>query len=328
MKVVRAKKMGYCMGVKCAVEKAEKALDSYPEKTIYTLGPLIHNKTALDVLEKKGLKILKPENVENFDEKESVVVIRAHGISPKLRRCLEKNGSQIVDATCPRVLSSQKRALDYSSRSFFVIIAGDKNHGEVTGIQGVVQDSDCKLKILDCNSCVKNCSVVENEEQAKEVAQYLFEQKVSNAVILSQTTFSPSEYEKIVKAVKDKLPNVEVLNTICPATEERQNALSELCLESDIVIVVGGFESANTCRLYQIAQNYCKDPAYCSKFVLHVEDYEDFYTVKSKIYDFLSKNKDIYPLPSDVVVGITAGASTPEDSIQKIINTLLSDAFL
>ena len=306
--------MGFCMGVKRAVEKAENSLHDYPEKYVYTLGPLIHNKTVLESLEKKGLKILSADDIDKIDGKNSVVIIRAHGIPPKTMKKLEKTGCIIVNATCPRVLSSQKRTEKFASDGYDVVIAGDKNHGEVLSIQGYANEN--------AKTGVKSF-VVENEEQAKNLVL-----ENPKCVVLSQTTFSPAEYTKIVEAVLEKNPNATVLNTICSATEERQNALHELCKKCDLVFVIGGKESANTRRLYELAKSHCAesncdDSEYKVKKAFHFEDVEEFknsqivYNALSVVLNAEDCNQD-----SKLSVGVTAGASTPESSVNEFVNFL------
>ena len=298
--------MGYCMGVKRAMEKALCALEEYPEKQVYSFGPLIHNEIAMSFLAEKGLKILTAEDLacdknDSFDAKNSVVIIRAHGVAPETKRRLSELGSFVIDATCPKVLSSQKKASDFVRRGFDLIIAGDKRHGEVVGIQGVAQEENCQQE----NTGVE---VVENEKQADELLL-----NNPNTAILCQTTFSPLEYEKIVDSLKKKNPALTVLNTICSATEERQNSLHELCRECDVVVVIGGKESANTRRLFELAEHHCSQENFRIKKAFHFADLTEIQEVWNDIKEFFS-----CPDKSDFTVGITAGASTPESCIAQI----------
>ena len=344
MTIVRAESMGYCMGVKRALYMVEKQCERYKttsdgraQKKIYTLGPLIHNEIALKKLQENGVSILESSDInsaiDSIDKENSVIVIRAHGVPPNVMKKLELSGVEVIDATCKKVVSSQKKAADFASRGFDVVIAGDKNHGEVVGIQGYAQQNANGGKVV----------VVENALQAEKLVL-----ENSKCVVLSQTTFSSSEYEKIVEVMKKKFRgdgevcdgaqevcDVEVcgtkscagadgsaggdfvvLNTICSATEERQCALHKLCLECDIVLVVGGKKSANTCRLKNLATEHCSEPAYKVKKVFHFEDLaemkNDWPKIKSDFTD-------------DSVVGITAGASTPEICIFQIEDFLLRE---
>lgn len=281
MTVILADVLGYCMGVRRAVESAIASIDKAND--VYTLGPLIHNKTALNSLENKGLKVLNENKAEDA-KIGSTVIIRAHGVPPSVNEILKKRECTIINATCPRVTASQKNAARYASMNYTVILAGDSNHGEVIGIAGysgnkfyLVQDSEDAKKLIP-------------PEDADE-----------NAILLSQTTFSPQEFEKIAEIIKEKYKNLKVMNTICPATKERQDSLLRLCPLVEGVLVVGGKNSANTKRLLQTAKENCSKAA-----LIETADEipEDFFKLQ--------------------IVGITAGASTPDSAIEEVKNALTS----
>ena len=139
MNVILADVLGYCMGVRRAVDSALDALEKYKDKNVYSLGPIIHNQTALDFLSSKGLKILKEDELQKAENK-SVVIIRAHGVPPSVIEELQKKDCIIINATCPRVVASQKNAQRYAAMDYTIVLAGDKNHGEVTGIAGYAGD--------------------------------------------------------------------------------------------------------------------------------------------------------------------------------------------
>ena len=299
MQIIKADIMGYCMGVRRAVDNAEKAIKDFPHKNIYTLGPLIHNQNALDNLEQKGVRVLKLQNDKfSFDiDENSVVIVRAHGVAPQIIKLLEKTGCTIINATCPRVLSNQKRAADFAKRQFAVIIAGDKNHGEVTGLEGFVKEF--------CSECY----VIENTKDAEVLSNQICQNSSinkDNIVLLSQTTISATEYESIGKVLKEKFPSIQILNTICPATTERQEALKKLCAQVDGVVVIGGKSSANTCRLFSMAQDFSENPEYRCKFACHIENPCEL-------------PKEFFSLE---VVGLTAGASTPDEVILSVEKSL------
>ena len=281
MEIIRASVLGFCFGVSRAVELAEKALSENPCKKVYSLGPLIHNENALQALEEKGLHILEESDVDGLEEG-SVVIIRAHGVAPSVTDKLENRGCQIIDATCPRVKASQKMVERYSSENDYVVLTGDRNHGEVIGIAGYAGE---------------NFSQIQDFEEAEKFEISGASEK--NVILLSQTTYSPKEFEKIENLFRSKFRNLAVMNTICPATNERQEALLELCSQVDGVLVVGGKSSANTKRLYQTAAENCKLAA-------HIQSAADippeFFTLKT--------------------VGITAGASTPDDLISEVESSL------
>lgn len=283
MKVEKASVLGFCFGVRRAVELAENALKENQGVPVYSLGPLIHNETALLALGKKGLCIVEEADINSIPDK-AKVIIRAHGVTPAVITKLEEKKCQIIDATCPRVKASQKMVERYSHDSDFVILTGDKNHGEVIGISGYAGE---------------NFRLVQNLQEAQ-----LLEIKDSdkkNIILLSQTTYSPTEFSKIEELYKKRFVNCAVMNTICPATNERQQALLELCSQVDGVLVIGGKKSANTKRLFQTAQANCKHAA-------HIQSAQDI-------------PKDFFTLSS---IGITAGASTPDNIIEEIENNLLS----
>jgi 4-hydroxy-3-methylbut-2-enyl diphosphate reductase len=299
MEIIKADIMGYCMGVRRAVESAEQSIKDFPHKNIYTLGPLIHNQNALDNLEQKGVRVLKLQNDKfSFDiDENSVVIVRAHGVAPQIIKLLEKTGCTIINATCPRVLSNQKRAADFAKRQFAVIIAGDKNHGEVTGLEGFVKEF--------CSECY----VIENTKDAEMLSNQICQNSSinkDNIVLLSQTTISATEYESIGKVLKEKFPSIQILNTICPATTERQEALKKLCAQVDGVVVIGGKSSANTCRLFSMAQDFSENPEYRCKFACHIENPCEL-------------PKEFFSLE---VVGLTAGASTPDEVILSVEKSL------
>lgn len=279
LKIVRADILGYCMGVRRAVEAAERALLESPVRPVYTYGPLIHNPQALERLSSVGVVTLGGA-FESLpaDFAGASVIIRAHGVPPAERKILEERHAKVVDATCPRVLSSQKRARTYYEKGFAVFLAGDKNHGEIAGIAGYAP----------------GCTVLENRDDVERIASW-----PERAVLISQTTIKQSEYDAIAEALSGHIPELVVLATICPATLERQKALEELAQRVEAIIVVGGKHSANTVRLFQTARRIC--PA-----CWHIETPDE---IPAEIAHYAS-------------VGITAGASTPDEVIDAVEQAL------
>lgn len=279
------------MGVRRAVEMAENCLENNvkTQGSVFSFGPLIHNKTALKTLALKGLSVLDSENIDSLKHNDTVI-IRAHGIPPKIRHKIETTGAKIVDATCPRVLSSQKRASNFAKKGFTIILAGDKNHGEVAGIAGCAESFGAK------------CIVVENVMDAKKIPQCN-----DKAILLSQTTISHKEYDDIARILQKRMEHFQVFDTICPATSERQKSLEKLAKKVEGIIVIGGKNSANTQRLFLASQKYCDDNAYECKISCHIETPdeipENFFQLKS--------------------IGITAGASTPDNIIDEVEEILI-----
>lgn len=277
MEIIRAKVLGFCFGVRRTVELAEKALQENQEKKVYSLGPLIHNEEALKTLEEKGLQIAGESEILKIQDN-SVVIIRAHGVAPVVINKLKEKNCQIIDATCPRVKASQKLVEQYTSHNDYVILTGDRNHGEVQGIAGYAG---------------KNFIQIQNKEEAEQLNLQQLES--ASAILLSQTTYSNKEFADIEAFFKSRIKNITVFNTICPATKERQDSLKELCSQVDGVLVVGGQNSSNTKRLYQTARENCK-------YAAHIQTENDIPEI------FYKLNK----------IGITAGASTPDSIIDKV----------
>lgn len=285
--VIRADILGYCMGVRRAVEAAEQAVRDYPDRPVYTFGPLIHNKSALAALEAQGVQVLCADEVPSFKQKTQdsgpVVIIRAHGVPPSDKDALRANGCTIVDATCPRVLVNQKRAADFWKKGYTVIIAGEKDHGEVSGLAGY------------CPGCI----IVGTGEEARLLA------KAGNcprrAVLISQTTISRAEYDAITAALRGAIADLQVFDTICPATTQRQNALLELRGRVDGILVIGGRNSANTRRLFMTAKE-------CFSHAALIEQPDE---IPSVFYELAS-------------IGLTAGASTPDSVIDAVEAALLA----
>ena len=277
MEIVRASVLGFCFGVRRAVELAEKALLENKDKTVYSLGPLIHNENALRALGEKGLVTVDENRVGDIPP-ESVVIIRAHGVAPSVTDALEAKKCKIIDATCPRVKASQKMVERYSSENDYVVLTGDRNHGEVIGIAGYAG---------------KNFSQIQDFTEAQSFD--IPDSDKTNVILLSQTTYSPKEFEKIEALFRTKFHNLAVMNTICPATNERQQALLELCSKVDGVLVIGGKTSANTKRLYQTANENCNHAAHIQSAA---DIPEEFLKLKT--------------------IGLTAGASTPDEIIDEV----------
>ena len=288
--VKRAKVLGYCMGVRKAVDAVYRALEDYPDKTVYTYGPLIHNPVTMRLLESKGVQIVNPDKeLKPQIVSESPIIIRAHGISPQKRQELIDCGAIIIDATCPRVIASQFRAAQYAQKGYTVILAGDKNHGELIGIKGYA------LSVPN-GKCVIVQTAMEAEALHCDGAP---------TVLIAQTTIKREEYRAIAEILRNKISNLTVLETICPATDERQEALLELVKEVDAVLVIGGKNSANTRRLLQTALGSGK-PAWLA---------ESAADIPQEAYRYGT-------------IGLAAGASTPDSSIDAIDRTIASDSLL
>jgi 4-hydroxy-3-methylbut-2-enyl diphosphate reductase len=304
MVVIRAKVLGFCMGVRRAVDLAEAELQR--GGPVYSLGPLIHNPQVLASLEAKGLKIINEFNhqvherhEQKFNQeqcscglcgswlKNSSIIIRAHGVAPEVEESLRAGGANIVDATCPRVKASQKIVRTLAESGFAVFIAGEKNHAEVAGLLGY------------CPGAAVIGTVAEAEAAAQLVRAA---QPDAKTALVAQTTFSAEEYGAIAAALAKVFPDIEIKATICDATSERQKALRELSGTVDALVVAGGKGSANTRRLLAIAEE-CGKPAFLAESAADLAE-----------ADFSGCKK----------IGLCAGASTPDETIDEIEKMLLS----
>lgn len=295
MEIVRADIMGFCSGVRRAVESAKTALDENDKSKkgkVYTFGPLIHNPTVLDKFAERGLCVLSENNLDCLKSGDTVL-IRAHGVPPKTENLLKEKGCNVINATCPLVTKSQKKAAEYASKNYNIIFAGDKNHGEVIGIEGFALES------YEKNGFKPSFLLINSVD---ELERLFINKKIDTSkktVLFSQTTFSVSIFNSITKALQAKIPEAEIVSSICPATHERQSSLEKLCSKVDGVLVIGGKSSANSNRLFATAQKFCKKSAF-------IETKDD---IPSDFYDL-------------GVVGITAGASTPDEVILEVENKL------
>ncbi len=283
--------------MKSAIDALDSGESAQKPKKIYSLGPLIHNQSALDRLKEKGLLILQENQIQSLD-KDCLVIVRAHGVSPLVLDRIKKTGARLVDATCPRVALSQRRAAEFSAKGMFVILAGDKGHAEVKAVEG---SAVCASGGQN-DSCKKEAGgrfiLVQNAMEAEGLS--LFPQMKNNAVLLSQTTFSPEEFKKISAILEKKIEGLKIFDTICPATGERQKALLDLSKKVDALVVVGGKKSANSLRLFELAKSVCK----AAYFVESAEDLPD---------DF----------GGGKIIGLAAGASSPDFVIDQVEQKIL-----
>ncbi|MGA2548450.1 MAG: 4-hydroxy-3-methylbut-2-enyl diphosphate reductase [Rectinemataceae bacterium] len=290
MIVKRAAVMGRCMGVKRAVDMALAAAAKEGAEGVFTLGPLIHNPQAVAELEAAGVRALSEAELDGRDSGGAAlvagktVVIRAHGVPPALRGRLSELGARVIDATCPRVLASQRKAAAYAARGWKVVIAGDEGHGEVVGIAGQAPGA----------------VVVGGPEEARAFEAKGEDGEEVPVVLIAQTTIKKEEYEAIRNVLAERFPLLEVVDSICPCTEDRLRALAELAAEVEAIVIVGGRNSANTARLLATARELAK-PAWLVETAAELPD---------AVFGFTK-------------VGLSAGASTPERLIAEVEARLL-----
>lgn len=282
--IIRSEVLGFCMGVKRAVDMAEEALLEHEGKKIFMLGPLIHNEQALQALYDKGLKLLSEDAIEKSCDANAIVIIRAHGTTPTILERINKTGALVIDTTCPKVKASQKRAEKYALQGAMVFIAGDLGHGEVTSISSYANEKAIVIK-----DRTEALSFLESQEFLAN------SKKFDTAILISQTTIRKEEYDEIAEVLQNAIPSLQVFNTICSATKERQVSLRELAKKVDGILVIGGKHSANTQRLFSLAQELHKQSALIES---SDEIPESFYHLEN--------------------IGITAGASTAIKSIEEV----------
>ena len=281
MEVKVAKTAGFCFGVQRAVDKVYELIDSCPDR-LFTLGPIIHNEEVVNDLEKKGVRVASEEELKTLPEG-STVVIRSHGVGKKVYDQLEECGLSYVDVTCPFVLKIHRIVEKESKAGSHIVIIGDPDHPEVVGI---------------CGWCIGPYTVIRTKQDALDFVP----PEGKNVCIVSQTTFNYNKFKDLVEILRKKrydntvLNILNILNTICNATEERQIEAKSIAGEVDTMLVVGGRHSSNTQKLFEICKKEC----------------ENTYYIQTPV----DLDSDMFQCSS--YVGITAGASTPKKIIEEV----------
>ena len=285
MEIIVGKTAGFCYGVERAVEGAKKELEN-TNKKVYCLGEIVHNKEVVKDLEKRGIEFISvPEEVK---EKNSKTIIRAHGIPEETYEKCDNQNIKIVDFTCPNVLKIHEIAEDYNKKGYYIILVGTKNHPENIGT---------------ISFCGETMSVIEQVEDTFKAIEELKLSNKNKCLVMAQTTYHLGRFKQIEEILKKELPKdieLEIRNTICMATELRQKETKQISKEVDKMIIIGGKNSSNTKKLYEIAEKNCKE-AMC------IETKEE-----------LTK-QDIFGYDK---IGIMAGASTPKESIKNVVDMI------
>ena len=276
MEVKLAKTAGFCFGVKRAVDTVYKEAEKNNE-TIYTFGPIIHNEQVVEDLEKNGVFVVNTTTELKALKPGTTVIVRSHGVGKSIYDLMDECGLNIVDATCPFVKKIHRIVERGSKAGKRIIIIGNDKHPEVEGIKGWV--------------CGK-ATVIETFDEAKAFTA----EKNEQLCIVSQTTFNYNKFQDLVEIIREKGYDVESINTICNATEERQTEAKLIAGTVDSMIVIGGSHSSNTQKLFEICKKECENTYY-------IQTLEDL---------------DIEGLKGSECVGITAGASTPNNIIEEV----------
>jgi 4-hydroxy-3-methylbut-2-enyl diphosphate reductase len=233
MGIKLAETAGFCMGVKRAVDMVLDLAQHKGKETIYTYGPLIHNPQTIELLKKRGVTPIRDIDDIDAGEAGSILVIRAHGISPQERKKIKEKGIRIIDATCPRVAHVQAIIKKHAALDYTILIIGDSDHPEVNGLLGYAYG---------------NGIVVGSLEEVDALPP------MEKICVVAQTTQSTEDFADIVDRIKEKFSQMVVFDTICDSTEKRQQDVKKLAVEMDAVFIVGGRNSANTQRLATISE--------------------------------------------------------------------------
>lgn len=275
MNVILADKAGFCFGVKRALDTTINTKENLKGK-IYTLGPLIHNNDVVNLLKDKGIEPISIQDVDKLN-KDDTIIIRSHGVPLQTINYLKDKGLNVINTTCPHVANIQIKAKKYYEEGYKIVIVGDENHPEVIGINGwcnnsaIISKDGANINNLDKKVCV-----------------------------LCQTTEKQENWEKVLTILIKNSREILAFNTICNATQVRQQSAKNYLKKWISMIVIGGKNSSNTTKLYEICKSNCKN-------TIHVENAKE-------IPEHIYKNSNI--------IGVTAGASTPDWIIKEAINKM------
>jgi len=284
MKIEVAKVAGFCFGVSRIIKMAEELLEKANGSAVYCLGELIHNPQEVNRIKAQGMKfIANPQELPLLqDSSPRQVLIRAHGVSPKVVEEIRAKGYEIIDGTCPLVKAAHHKALQLVQEGYRLVILGHEDHPEVQGILGEVQSFPGAKVDIDIIS------------SSEEVERLDF-RPADRVGLISQTTQTYERFAQVITELLPRVLEVKAYNTICQATFARQAAVRELARYSDVVVVIGGHNSSNTNSLAEIAAEYTE--------CYHIESPDQL-----KGEWFKGKQK----------IGISAGASTPNWCIQEV----------
>lgn len=281
MEIIIGKTAGFCYGVKRAVEGS---LNETSDKQIYCLGELVHNKQVMNEIEKQGIKLI--EDIKEVPNN-SKVIIRAHGVVKEIYEIAKEKNIDLIDYTCPNVLKIHEVASKYKNENYYIFVIGNKTHPETIGT---------------ISYCGNNYSCIETEDDINDSIESLKESKIKDLLLIVQTTFSEAKFKLIKEKIEETINdiNIVVKNTICAATSTRQKETENLSKEVDCMIIIGGKNSSNTKKLYELAEKNCQK-------AIAIETKEEL-------------NKE--ELINYQKIGIMAGASTPKKNIDEVAELL------
>lgn len=287
MEVVVGKLAGFCNGVRNAVEKTGELLENRDK--IYCLGELAHNKQVIKDLENDGLIIVDDLNeVPNNSE----VIFRAHGVTKSVYQLAKEKNLTVYDYSCVRVIKLHEDVENMNNNGYYIFLFGDNNHPEVIGTKSFANSEEI--------------TVLKDLKEVDSAINNLKKSNLNKLYICAQTTFSLKKFDEFVSIVEEKLKkynndiDIKINKSICEATEIRQMETENLAKKVDFMVIIGGKNSSNTVKLYEISSKNCKD-------AIHIETKKELENI-----DFSNINK----------VGVMAGASTPKKSIDEVIEYL------
>ena len=252
-------------------------------KELYCLGELVHNKDVTNELKNEGLVF-----INEINDGKGNVIIRAHGEPQETYKRAKELNLNIIDLTCPKVIKIHDIVKEYSKNGYYIFLIGQKEHPETIGTKSY---------------CGKNVDIIENEMQVDNAICRVLNSKIKKVLVISQTTFSVESFDDIIKAIISKIGSavqIEVKNTICDATKLRQEETLKIAQKVDAMIIIGGKNSSNTNKLYKIAKEHCKNS-------ILIEN---------------EKELDITYIKKYKKIGVMAGASTPQKSIELLVEKL------
>lgn len=279
MEITVGRTAGFCAGVRNSIIKSEEVLIN-AEGPVYCVGELVHNEHVVKKLRRKGIVF-----VESLDEvpNNTTMIIRAHGVTKEFYEKARNKSLKIIDLTCPNVLKIHEKAELLEKNENYIVLVGASNHPETIGT---------------LSFCGKKCSVVESMDDISEIIKNIERSGLKKVAVISQTTFSVAKFNKIAELLKEALANyceIHVDNTICNATEIRQQETIRMSQSVDVMIIIGSKSSSNTNKLFEVAKENC-DKTYL------IQQFDDLNIT----------------LNGSEVVGIMAGASTPKEIIDEV----------
>lgn len=282
MEIIVGKNAGFCFGVQRAVDAVYDLLKE-EGRELYSIGPLIHNEIVTNDLKSKGLIEINDYS-EIADLKNKKVIIRTHGIEKDIYDLLMSNNNSIIDLTCPFVSKIHKLVKEYSEAGYKIIVIGDKEHPEVKGIVSYAKED---IFVVINEDDIRNLKIDRNDK----------------VFIVFQTTTNAENAQKLVDILKNLFYNNRLVNTICNATQNRQDEVKILAETCDVMLIIGSNASSNTRKLYEISKKYCEN----SYLLAGVDDAKNIKLLKS------------------VKIGVSAGASTPKYLIEEILNNVRNE---